>query len=73
MSAEGFIRDVLRHAEALRAAGVLKLEVDGCSVELAPHQPAADPKQGDDEEDGQEHPAFNPKVKLRQYHRGEKS
>ncbi len=70
MTADEFIQSVLRNAEALRAAGVLKLQVDGCSVELSPHQPAAEPA-AEPADEGEEHPAFNPKVRLRQYHRGD--
>jgi hypothetical protein len=74
MSADSFIQDILRNASALRAAGVLRLTVDGCSVELAPHQPEPDTSTDEDnEDDDPEHPAFNQKVKLRQYHQDNKT
>lgn len=72
MNADDFIQSILRNAGSLRAAGVLRLQVDGCSVDLAPHQPEPDDKDEDEEDDDRdpEHPAFNPKVKLREYHKG---
>lgn len=77
MSADGFIQDILRNASALRAAGVLKLTLEGQgSVELAPHQPeeaTSTTEDGEDDDGDPEHPAFNQKVKLRQYHQDKTS
>lgn len=74
MSADSFIQDILRNASALRAAGVLRLTVDGCSVELAPHQPEeAVSNDEDSEDDNPEHPAFNPTIRFRQYHQDNKT
>jgi hypothetical protein len=69
MDALSFVKlVVLPFADALREKGVLRLEVDGCKVELAPHQPGAPAEEDDEDREDPEHPAFDPKVKLREYH-----
>lgn len=43
-SPDRWIEFVLEHAERLRAAGVARIEFDGCNVDLRPAPaPAADP------------------------------
>jgi hypothetical protein len=74
MDALSFVKLVLLpYAEALRERGVLRFEVDGCKAEFAPHQASPDQRDEEGEDDGDpEHPAFNPKIKLREYHKGSK-
>jgi hypothetical protein len=72
MTAEMWIDLLVRNADALRAAGVLRLSVDGASAILAPREPPpapADEAKHDDTGDPLTNPALYPSGVVPGYQR----